>query len=360
MHRSSSTKTKTIGLIEGAGTGSKLIEIFKGFLHYLVDTRTQNKVQFIEDIAEDGQVYCYQSYASLSEISKGDSSEYKALSLKDAERLEKTFIQWYQQGVCQVFRTSINADALYLFRQKVKAIKAFGIKPSEKEILFVRDQAEGFYANLDYLVSKDNQTIDFNGRLTSQHVKNIVDFANKLALTRFGQEYQKWVFCKFHLFPYWEQWYKDADSAIQPFQPDTGIVKLNEILFENGNSNKYLNNHLVICSNEVGDLIYETVLHIVNEKAKTEFFTKNYYLGEPFNGELMEYQTAHGSADDIAGTEKLLPYATLRIAAEIAENLFDISNVQMKLDQAIGWVKRQGIEGTTQIIKSIYEQLEKS
>lgn len=351
MH-SSLRKTKSIGLIEGAGTGRELIDVFKAFFVKVIEPRLNEPIHFEEDKR------LYHSYASLVEFTNGDFELFKRTSQEDAEALKQTLEGWFIQGIDCVFRTSINADALYLFRQKVKAIKTFGIKVNPKtQFLFVRDQAEGFYSNTSYEVDPVQETIVFQGCFTRKHVVQLVHFAHEQAKKHWNIPYDTWAFFKFHLFPLLEDWFIQIDNNITPYQPDTGMTRLNEVFFQNDLEKRGDAHYLIICSNEVGDLIFETILRIIDQEAKTNLYSKNCYLAEPFNAQFWEYQTAHGSADDIQGMDAVLPYATLRIAADIAEHRFGLPGIIEEVDRAIGQARRLRLVNTSKIMDCIYHHL---
>jgi isocitrate/isopropylmalate dehydrogenase len=352
---SSAPKTKTIGLIEGAGTGKELIAIFKAFFERVIEPRLNEKIQFVQD------PQIYHSYHSLINSTRDDVERFRHTSREDAAALETTMRNWSAAGVHCIFRTSINADALYLFRQKVKAIKTFGIKVNAKtQFLFVRDQAEGFYSNTSYDIDAVQEVILFHGCFTRSHVAKLIDFAHQNAKERWGSSpYTSWAFYKFHLFPLLEDWFIQTDKNIQALQPDTGMTRLNEAFFQNDLENRQETNYLIICSNEVGDLIFETILRIIDLEAKTNLYSKNFYLADFIEAPIWEYQTAHGSADDIAGKDAVLPYATLRIAADIAEHRFGLKEIAAEVDQAIGQARRLRLKNTSKIMDCIYHHLDK-
>lgn len=349
-----------IGLIVGAGTGKDLTDIFKEFLGLIVKKHSTFQVEFITQNNPDGTQYIYHSYTSLIKEIQGDFKLSAAKSQEEVSHLLKTTKEWYKRGVRVVFRTAVNAETLYIFRQKVKAVKVFAIETlTGTRIIFIRDQAEGFYANKSYY--SDGVKIKFNGVFSKDHHQMLVKYSIKFADEFFKsyKGYQKWAIYKFHLFGnHIEDWVKEIDEGITTCQPDTGLTNLNKIIAQDW-QNSTPHNLLIICSNEVGDLIFETILgHInVGDEAKIDFYTRNYYTASPFHGDFVEYQTVHGSADDIEGTDRVFPYAVLRIAADIAEQYFGVKGIKDYLELSISSTKRKKLLNTSSILAEVYSQL---
>ncbi|MCB9353083.1 MAG: hypothetical protein H6575_00760 [Lewinellaceae bacterium] len=351
-----------VGVIVGAGTGRRLADIFKTFLQGLVDAYSDRPIKFEFDMNDDGSEYMYHSYQSLLDAAGDDTAKFDELSTKQAERLVGLTTKWYNKGVRTIFRTSVNAEALYLFRQKVKAVKEFGLETnSGSRILFVRDQAEGFYANESYRIENDAE-IHFNGSFTKAHQQQVSEYALQAAQRFIGENrFRKWALYKHHLFGnVLENWIRDVDPEIKAFQPDNGLPELNNIISKEQKPGGEAQHILIICSNEVGDIVYETILGIVNIEPKLELYSRNIYLAPPFSGNIQEYQTVHGSADDIGGTEKIIPYATLRIAADIAEKQFNIANAKDTLELAISETKRKRLTNTSRIVSEVNKHFHKN
>lgn len=365
MRKTPPTKFK-IGLIRGAGTGDRLVELFKEFLRLIVDQEDGRRksinlsplsIRFAEDKKRNGKVKVYHSFTSLVEAVEGDKEAFKKTSEKEVKRLKKLMARWYGNEVSVVFRTAINAEALYLFRQEVKSVKEFTFIPTSdkaKKVLIVRDQAEGFYANTDY--RHNEKEIWFEGKFTKKHQQNLIRYALRRSEEILGEGAAKWAIYKHHLFGnQLEKWIQEVDNAIEVWQPDNGLTYLLNFVYDA--LPNVPDNLLVVCSNEVGDLIYESILGTLNIEAKLELFTKNILLAKPYNGNLKIYQTIHSSADDIAGTEKILPYATLRIAADIAEKELQIPGVRARTEKAIVYSKRKLLKETNKIVNCIYREM---
>ena len=68
-------------------------------------------------------------------------------TLADASHYQQFCEVITRQGIKALFRTSVSAQALYLVRQQLEAVKIEHLVTGHnKAILLVRDQAQGFYA----------------------------------------------------------------------------------------------------------------------------------------------------------------------------------------------------------------------
>ncbi|MFB8173476.1 isocitrate/isopropylmalate family dehydrogenase, partial [Kitasatospora purpeofusca] len=78
-----------------------------------------------------------------------------------------------------------------------------------------------------------------------------------------------------------------------------------------------------------------------------------------------EYQTVHGSADDLAGRDVVNPVATLRAAARIAERHAQCPGAEAALEAALAAVRGRGIRtpdlggqaGTTEVADAVLAEL---
>ncbi len=362
MEGNSYEPTLKIGVIVGGGTGMELTQIFKDFLQTLVDNYSEKAVTFVEDTLSNDIPYIYHSYQTLKDGIGDDPKSAKEISDKEASRMAKLAQQWYKDGVNVIFRTAINAEALYTFRQHVKAIKVFGLETiTGTKIIFVRDQAGGYYANTGYSLSEDGGELLVNTKFTKKHIQRLVNFGIKIAQESFGDkhDFKKWAIYKFHLFGnILESWVTESNPEFMAYQPDTGSTNLYKLISEDRH-HKRPNKLLIICSNEVGDLIFEPILGYINmgDEVKIDFFARNYYIEPPFEGNLVEYQTVHGSADDIQGKDRVMPYAVLRIAADIAEKHFGVAGIVTCLESIISKSKRKRLASTSSILEEVYLQI---
>ena len=355
-----------IGIIRGEGSGNLLADIFIDFLTALA-SKHDKQIAFQEDFdPETGKVYTYHSFNSLKKKAGDDLDEYKKISKIEADRLAGKMDQWYHEnGIRAVFRTSVNAEALYRFRQKVKAAKEFLIKiPGGRRILFIRDEAEGFYANSKYDSSEEE--IVFCGKFTKKHQQGLARCAIRRADQRLREGYKKFGILKHHLFGnQMEKWLTEIIPDIKMFQPDSGAIYLNNCILSNGENGKFNSHHLldtdllVICGNEVGDFMYEQIIAILNIDAHLELFSANLYLAVGITGDdLIGYQTIHGSADDKEDPDEIIPNATLRAAAAIAEDYLDIKDAKERVDDAITYTKVRSLQKQSDILEFVYKFLE--
>jgi hypothetical protein len=357
----SKPKKRKIGLIQGNGTGTRLINIFKNFL-----------INTIEHVTEDDFVMedrVYHSYASLVEAAKKEDRSYQDLSKDDSNHLYQTVKKWYEEDdIRHIFRVSINAEALYEYRNKVGAIKENLITTNfGDKILFIRDMTEGYYTNEFYSIS-DNRIV-FTGTYSKNHFQLLAQYTLERGEEIYNDLDGQWDlsfrgFYKHHLFGNtMEEWLKEISLEICLMQPDTGFSML-ERFTKTGKTNSNTSNSkneksqlvVIFCSNEVGDIIHEPLLASNDIDAQVELFSRTIYLKSPFleksnslsdfkvnfNDRLVEYQTLHGSADDIKYNKEdkkynkvLLPFATLRIAATIGEEIFKVKNYREIVEQGI-------------------------
>ena len=354
-----------IGVIRGGGSGNLLSNIFKDFLSAIAN-KHGIKVLFKEDLKNDNTPYIYHSFKSLVEaVGSSKTEDYRSVSKQDVDRLKKVLEEWHlKDKVKAVFRTSINAEALYQFRQEVKAVKEFRIAPDEsRTILFIRDEAEGFYANQTYSSTAD--TINFSGTFTKKHQQEIAEYALNQADKHLKKGYGIYGIYKHHLFGNQiESWLTEKIPTIQMYQPDHGMIDLFSLLRNNGlygelnQPNTGMSKDLlVICGNEVGDFIYEQIISVLNVNARLELYSRNIYLNNPFKGDLVGFQTVHGSADDKEDPEEIIPNATLRIAAAIAEDYLGIEGIEKDVDQAITFTKIKSLNKNSEILNFVYKEL---
>ena len=318
----------SIGLIQGSGAGPVLCSILEEVLAFIDSTSGQGTHKILKD------PYPYHSFATIADaIKKGGDS--KQISANDTKKLLETCKRWNKKGVKIFYRASINAQALYSFRMQAKEIKEFCIQTrSGHKVMIIRDQVEGFYANTDYTIT--SKVIKFEGEYTKEHQEKVFDLAVRLAEKTLSEGYEIWTLYKFHLFGrILKEWYQELNSRVTVLQPDTGMVQFfNDYIFHR-NGQKDL---LMICSNEVGDLIFEMTVGALNLDPKLDLFTRNLLTANPFDGDALIYQNVHGSADDIIIENRLAdlrPDSTLRIAADIAEKELGYIGMINCIDRAL-------------------------
>ena len=395
-----------IGILIAGGSGILLSKIFKDFFIFFInecckETLNKNVVLYFNDefknVSDKPTDKTFSSYTLLKSRAKelikilekpSIGSRMKKLSNLEAKDLESLYRYWNQEGVDIVFRTSVNAEALYTFRQAVFSIKEilitqqqflnFGEEKKKSKVLMIRDQVQGFYTNDKY--EFDNEfsptEIRYEGHFSKEKFKKIIKFANERGRERLSENFEIWMSYKFHLFGnVMEQWIKDIelelklDKPIKMYQPDTGFTEL--FSFLRSKDDKDL---LFIAGNEIGDLMYEPTIEILKSTgSKLELYSKSFMLDlpniPPNNGYMCELQTVHGSADDLilAGEEeKILPYATLRVVSSIIETKLEIENFTRIMDKAVAKVQLQAklevikndrVLGCTQIVSAIQNEI---
>ncbi|QUQ66640.1 isocitrate/isopropylmalate family dehydrogenase [Kutzneria sp. CA-103260] len=333
-----------IGLAVGRGTGPELAEVFERVLGGI--GRLHGR-----EIAIRRSPRAYHSYFTLEPT--GDTER---LTRQDAQHYEGFCRELAGGGVTAVFRTAINAQSLYLVRERLWTVKVDAIGP----LLLVRDQAQGFYtgsnAHADGVVER---TMVFRRDLTEQ----VIDFALRAAERHWpGQGPARIVMAyKFHLLDgVFGRWVAEIAARrgvrITLCQPDTA----NRNLVEHGFGPRTL----LIAGNEWADIMHVMLLDRFGRHRQENRCAENHYLHPEVAG-LVEYQTVHGSADDLAGRDEVNPTATVRAAAAIAERhagcpgaVGMVERVLESLrDNSIGTRDVGGRHGTSAVVDALLEAL---
>ena len=338
-----------IGLITGKGTGEELVDIFKRVISLLAKINDK-EIEFIETD------YKFSTYWSV----KNDNNFFSCSTEqeKEAELLLKTFSDFKNFGVDVVFRTAINAESLYILRQKALAVKEINIDiGNNRNLLLIRDETQGFYANHSYQLMEKIDSLKFEGGFSRENFKKILKYSFDKAFEILGESYEAIYIYKYHLFcgGIIEKWINSLSNKGNIYQPDSGI----DLLLNKINSNDQ-NSYLLITSNEVGDIIFEFLAHYLKLGSKNELYSKNIYLSDLFRG-LTVFQTVHGSADFIKGKDIVNPIATLRIAGRIAEDYLGVEKGVELVGNAIKNAEQQllispdkgGDSKTSEIVSSV-------
>ncbi len=343
-----------IGLIVGGGTGHELSDVFKIFIRRISD-EFDLSLEIIEYRESP------RTYGGIHEMA---SEQIKSIVKQDIANLERFYTKFYEQGGKVIFRTAINAESLYQIRKDFKAIKTIPLYCADKQMLMVRDEFQGFYTNDTYSLSDNN--IQFTGSFSYKKFKTLLTYSVHEADQFLGDNYDVWVLYKHHLFSNLiEKWVKEIVPSAEVYQPDTGIHNIYKYL---DNPHKNL---LLVTGNEIGDIIHEPIIFKLGLGTKNTLYTRNEYIGKQLKG-LTEYQTIHGSSDDLEGKNIVNPFATIRAAAAILEDTFNVNKLKGIIDQAIANARAeqfltQDMEGqhsTTEVSDYILNQtlalLEKS
>jgi tartrate dehydrogenase/decarboxylase / D-malate dehydrogenase len=139
-------------------------------------------------------------------------------------------------------------------------------------------------------------------------------------------------------------------------QPDTA----NRNLIEHGLGRRTL----LIAGNEWADIMHVMLLDRFGRHRQENRCTENHHLHPDVRG-LVEYQTVHGSADDIAGRDEVNPTATIRAAAAVAERhcgcAGTVGLVERALeslrDNSVGTRDVGGRHGATAVVDALLDVL---
>ena len=321
-----------IGLAVGQGTGSELSAIFERVITAIAKQRSIH-VEICRSLR------IYHSYHTLLSVPNGQAGRDRESSL-DAAHLEAFYEDLASRGTQVIFRTAVSARALYLVRQRLEAVKVELFSKKKASLLMVRDQAQGFYSGFNDTIAH-GELINRTCRFSKAVMKRILDFSLRRARQVWDQsctiESITLVY-KHHLFDgvfddWAKEWVEDLGLKVEFVQPDT----MNRNILAFGLDG----NRLIIASNEYADIMQVIFLDWFNQDRQESSYAKNVYLRPDLNG-LSEYQTVHGSADDLKGKDVVNPSATIRAAATILEEYADLTGLQVMIDKVISTLVREG------------------
>ncbi|MCJ1372498.1 hypothetical protein MMC20_003723 [Loxospora ochrophaea] len=311
-----------IGLAVGYGTGQELVDIFKRVIDVLA---SYHKLQIEFHYA----LRVYHSYLSLLSIENGQLDRDEEIT-RDAASYEKFCKDEAARGTRVIFRTAITAQSLYLVRLNLMAIKIERFNKGSSSLLLIRDQAQGFYTGLNEC-GADNETVSRTCQFSKQVMGRIVSYSLRRARETWADDVTVaavTMVYKHHLFngifDVWaSDWSKELGVQIKFIQPDT----MNRNLLAFG-----LEGHqLVIASNEYADIMEVMFLNAFDQRVQETCYAENVYL-HPELQCLSEYQTVHGSADDLVGKNAVNPSATIRAAAAILEQHGGCHGIEKAMD----------------------------
>ncbi len=327
-------KENIISIVEAGGTGIEVSDIFKKIVKKLCDTN----ITFLSFKDEFG--YYPSTFVALQK--KFYNKNWEELKII-VQKEKKDLINFYNETQIKsigMFRTAVNAETLYYVRKDIKKLKAIVLPVKigniNKNIIFVRDQLQGYYTNEKFLLKNDEININLK-----------FSYENFLLLTRFTKEfidklriknYDLFYVYKYHLFGLELQ--KMIERAVKKtniklkddfhiFQPDTAMHKL-----LGGLSKIKSENVVVVVGNEIGDVLLEALVHYFGIANKETFYTLNVAFIDK-KQKLEVLQTMHGSADDIAGKQLLNPLAAIRAAGYALENWLMVPNAVNRIEKAI-------------------------
>ena len=323
-----------VGLVIGQGTGMGLAEVFE---RVLVNLASYHSIEV--RLRPSSRIY--HSYSSLL-AAGADHQHIHKETMKDAAHLEEYCREEALRGTRIIFRTAITAQSLYLVRQHLEAVKVelFSRRQGSASVLLVRDQAQGFYTGsneYDAVNETLTRTCQFSKQLTGRIVSYSLGRARQIwgehAIDSVNMVY------KYHLFDgIFDIWAKELSEEhsvkIEFIQPDT----MNRNLLAFG----VQKNQLVVASNEYADIMQAILLDMFDQGVQETSYAENVYLHPELHG-LSEYQTVHGSADDLVGKAKVNPSATMKAAATILERHGSCDGVEKVMNQTIEALLRQNV-----------------
>ena len=341
-----------IGLAVGRGTGPELAAVFERGLAGIADA-------YSVGIGITRSERIYHSYSSL----KADAGieRVRELTRQDADHYAEFCRTRAALGVPAIFRTAINAQSLYLVRQRLQAVKVDVITTPDASLLLVRDEAQGFYTGENtHAPGALIRTMAFSREITEK----VIAFAVRRARREWpdGGVDQILMAYKFHLLDgALDEWVAESAARhgveIRLFQPDT----VNRNLIVRGLRPRTM----IVAGNEWADIMHVVLLDRFGSESQENRCTENVYL-HPDAAGLVEYQTVHGSADDLAGTDTVNPVATVRAAAVIAERHAGCAGAVRMVERGLGSLGRRGIgtpdlggrHSTTAVVDALLDVLE--
>jgi isocitrate/isopropylmalate dehydrogenase len=340
-----------IGLAVGRGTGPELADVFERVLGALGEKHSL-------DITVVRSPKLYHSYFSLKD--EGGIEQVGRLTEEDAEHYEEFCRVQAGRGTSAIFRTAINAQSLYLVRQRLQAVKVDVIAHEGAELLLVRDEAQGFYTGENtHTPGVVRRTMEFSQEITEK----VIAFALRRARRLWPDDVVEHVVMayKFHLLDgalgEWVAGIAERHGVeIRLFQPDT----VNRNLIEHGLPDRAV----IIAGNEWADIMHVVLLDRFGSERQENRYTENVHLHPDVAG-LVEYQTVHGSADDLAGTDTVNPVATVRAAAAIAQRHAGCAGAVEEVERALESLGNRGIRtrdlggrhSTTAVVDALLDAL---
>lgn len=343
-----------VGLAVGRGTGSELADIFTKVLSDL-GSRIDARV----NINRSPRIYhSYQSLVSADH----DFGYIHDETMQDAAHYEEFCRQQAAQGIKVIFRTAITAQPLYLVRQRLEAVKVEYFTSSSAEVLLVRDQAQGFYSGINKH-APDLSSVSRSSTFSRNVFERLVDYGLKRAHEHWGGEAKienVLLVYKFHLFDgifdAWARtWTCKHNVRVQFIQPDT----MNRNILMDG----FEKRQLIIASNEYADIMEVLFLNMFGQGSQENNYSQNVYLAPSLNY-LTEYQTVHGSADDLTDKGLVNPSATMKVAAHILESHSGYQGLEDAMNRTIKTLVGQqkctrdqgGTFGTSTFVNTVLEE----
>ncbi|MBO1417073.1 isocitrate/isopropylmalate family dehydrogenase [Streptomyces sp. FH025] len=341
-----------VALAVGRGTGAELAIVFERALHRIAELHGTEV-----EIARSPRTY--HSYVSLRQ-EVADIGRIRDLTEEDAAHYERFCREQARRGVPAVFRTAVNAQSLYLVRRRLQAVKVEPISAGTAELLLVRDEAQGFYTGENrHSPGVVTRTMEFSREITLK----VLEYAVRRARREWpdGGPARVVMAYKFHLLDgALDDWVRGISGQLGVevglFQPDT----VNRNLITHGPEDRTV----IVAGNEWADIMHVVLLDRYGSERQENRCTENVHL-HPDLGEFTEYQTVHGSADDLAGKDTVNPVATLRAAAVIAERHAGCAGAVAAVEAALAAADGRGVrtpdlggrQSTTAVVDAVLDAL---
>ncbi|MEU8761318.1 isocitrate/isopropylmalate family dehydrogenase [Streptomyces sp. NPDC048659] len=319
----------TVGLAVGRGTGAELAEVFERVLRALTAALPHG-------VRIERSPRVYHSYVSLRD--GHDVERIRELTAEDADHYERFCRELAAAGTPAVFRTAVNAQSLYLVRRRLRAVKVDLLGEGTSDLLLVRDQAQGFYTGENrHTPGEVVRTLTFSRDVTEAVVRYALERARREWPD--GEAGRIVMAYKFHLLDgAFDTWVSELAERlgvrIEVFQPDT----VNRNLLAHGLPGRTL----LIAGNEWADIMHVMLLDRFGSARQENRCTENVCL-DPGAAGLVEYQTVHGSADDLAGRDLVNPVATVRAAALVAERHCGVPGAVAEVERALAALEERGV-----------------
>jgi isocitrate/isopropylmalate dehydrogenase len=341
-----------VGLAVGRGTGPEVADVFERVLGALT-------ARLPDGVAVERSPRLYHSYVSLR--GEGDTSRIRALTAEDADHYERYCRTRAGQGTEAIFRTAVNAQSLYLVRQRLRAVKVDRLDEAGRSLLLVRDQAQGFYTGDNrHGPGEVTRTMTFSREITEE----VLGYALRRARHEWpdGGPGRVVMAYKFHLLDgaldAWVSALADRLGVrVDLYQPDT----VNRHLITHGLPDRTL----IVAGNEWADIMHVVLLDRFGSDRQENRCTENVCLAPGVAG-LVEYQTVHGSADDLAGQDLVNPVATIRAAALVAERHAGCPGAVHAAERALRTLDARGVHtpdrggrhSTTAVVDALLDVLD--
>ncbi|KAM5471794.1 hypothetical protein MauCBS54593_003200 [Microsporum audouinii] len=322
-----------IGVAIGHGTGPELATVFEHVVRELA-SRYSLGVEFVRS----DRIYHSYNSLPLADESQNATPDICDETVNDITHYQQFCEQEASRGLKVIFRTAISAQSLYAVRQQLEAVKVECFDRGTSSLLVIRDQAQGFYTGANKLES-DQDSVSRVCHFRKGVFQHIIAFSLERAREKWGYDLGgiKSVFLvyKFHLFDglllsWARDWTKEFGIKVEFIQPDT----MNRNLIAFG-----VHRCLMIAGNEYADIMQTIFLEKFNMRVQETSCSENVYL-KPVLNRLSEYQTTHGSADDITGKGIVNPSATIRAAAAILERFGGCVGIDAKVDDTLNILQK--------------------